>query len=177
MDGNRRFAESFGLSPKAGHLFGRDKIEDVLDWCFELGINVLTVYAFSTENFNRSSDEVTTLMSLCKQELEKAAKDSRIHKNKVKVRVIGDIPSFESRRGVGHAVDDETVQAVACPSVIAAKRLENHQRNTELARPVRRPLETKIESRTPRGDHPIDHPCAIRPNRSRVRGSDPQGWY
>lgn len=94
MDGNRRFAKSFGLSPKAGHFFGRDKIEDVLDWCFELGINVLTVYAFSTENFNRSSDEVTTLMSLCKKELDKASKDSRIHKNKVKVRVIGDLESL-----------------------------------------------------------------------------------
>jgi tritrans,polycis-undecaprenyl-diphosphate synthase [geranylgeranyl-diphosphate specific] len=94
MDGNRRFAKSFGLSPKAGHFFGRDKIEDVLDWCFELGINVLTIYAFSTENFNRTSDEVTTLMNLCKKELDKASKDSRIHKNKVKVRVIGDIESL-----------------------------------------------------------------------------------
>ena len=91
MDGNRRFAKSFGLSPKAGHLFGSDKIEDVLDWCFELGIDVLTVYAFSKENFNRSDDEVTTLMKLCKEELDKASKDSRIHKNKVKVKVIGDL--------------------------------------------------------------------------------------
>lgn len=94
MDGNRRFAKSLGLSPNAGHLFGRDRIEDVLDWCFELGINILTVYAFSTENFNRSTDEVSTLMDLCKQELDRAAKNSRIHKNKVRVRVIGDLESL-----------------------------------------------------------------------------------
>jgi tritrans,polycis-undecaprenyl-diphosphate synthase [geranylgeranyl-diphosphate specific] len=94
MDGNRRFAQSLGLNPRAGHYFGKDKIEDVLDWCFELGINILTVYAFSTENFDRSTDEVKTLMELCKQELDRAAKDSRIHKNKVKVRILGDIDSL-----------------------------------------------------------------------------------
>ena len=38
MDGNRRFAKDFGLSPDAGHIFGKEKIEDVLGWCFELGI-------------------------------------------------------------------------------------------------------------------------------------------
>jgi len=89
MDGNRRFASGLGLSPDAGHLFGRDKIEEVLEWCFELEIPNLTVYAFSTENFQRSQDEVKTLMDLCKNELDKAAKDSRIHKNKVKIRVLG----------------------------------------------------------------------------------------
>ncbi len=94
MDGNRRFAKSFGLDPKAGHLFGTDKLEEVLDWSFELGIKNLTVYAFSTENFDRTTGEVKTLMHLCKEELDRAAKDSRIHKNKVKIRVIGHLESL-----------------------------------------------------------------------------------
>ena len=94
MDGNRRFATGLGLSPNAGHLFGRDKIEEVLEWCFELGITNLTVYAFSTENFQRNQNEVETLMDLCKNELKKAAEDSRIHKNKVKIRVIGHLDSL-----------------------------------------------------------------------------------
>jgi tritrans,polycis-undecaprenyl-diphosphate synthase [geranylgeranyl-diphosphate specific] len=94
MDGNRRFATELGLSPKTGHLFGRDKIEEVLEWCFELGIKNLTVYAFSTENFNRTSEEVKTLMDLCKKELDKASKDSRIHKNEVRVRVLGKIETL-----------------------------------------------------------------------------------
>ena len=89
MDGNRRFASSLGLSPEVGHQFGRDKIKEVLEWCFELGIKNLTIYAFSTENFNRSSNEVKTLMDLCKEELKKAFNDSRIHKNKVRIRIIG----------------------------------------------------------------------------------------
>ncbi len=94
MDGNRRFAKDLGLKPEAGHQIGKDKIVDVLDWCFELGIKNLTIYAFSTENFNRSSDEVQTLMNLCKQELDNASKDSRIHKNQVRVRIIGHIDSL-----------------------------------------------------------------------------------
>ena len=94
MDGNRRFASGLGLSPDAGHLFGRDKIEEVLEWCFELKIPNLTVYAFSTENFQRSHNEVKTLMDLCKNELDKAAKDSRIHRNKVKIRVLGSLDTL-----------------------------------------------------------------------------------
>ena len=91
MDGNRRFATEFGLKPTAGYLLGRDKIEELLEWCFELGIKNLTVYAFSTENFKRNNEEVKTLMNLCKNELDKASKDSRIHKNQVRVRIIGQI--------------------------------------------------------------------------------------
>lgn len=89
MDGNRRFAKGLGLKPDAGHLLGRDKIKEVLEWCFELNIKNLTVYAFSTENFKRSEQEVRSLMNLCKKELDKAAEDSRIHKNNVKVRILG----------------------------------------------------------------------------------------
>ena len=94
MDGNRRFATGLGLAPYAGHLFGRDKIEEVLGWCFELGIKNLTLYAFSTENFKRDSSQVKALMKLCKEEMNKAAKDSRIHKNQVKVRIIGRIEAL-----------------------------------------------------------------------------------
>ncbi|HWR26989.1 MAG TPA: polyprenyl diphosphate synthase [Candidatus Thermoplasmatota archaeon] len=94
MDGNRRFAKELGLSWEAGHVFGKEKIEEVLDWCFDLGIRVLTVYAFSTENFKRSEKEVKTLMSLLKEELDLAKEDSRIHKNKVRVRILGRLESL-----------------------------------------------------------------------------------
>jgi len=86
MDGNRRFAENFKLIPEAGHILGSDKIEDVLDWCFELHIKCLTVYAFSTENFTRDQKEVSTLMNLCKDELDKAVQDPRVHENKVRIK-------------------------------------------------------------------------------------------
>ncbi len=91
MDGNRRFAQTAGLNPSTGHQFGTDKVRDTLDWCLELGIKNLTLYAFSTENFSRNQNEVKELMDLCHKELLKAKKDSRIHKNKVRVSVIGQI--------------------------------------------------------------------------------------
>jgi len=94
MDGNRRYAAGLGLSPSAGHLFGRDKIREMLEWCFELGIKNLTLYAFSTENFRRDSNEVEALMNLCKEELAKAKKDSRIHKNQVRIRILGKLESL-----------------------------------------------------------------------------------
>jgi tritrans,polycis-undecaprenyl-diphosphate synthase [geranylgeranyl-diphosphate specific] len=94
MDGNRRYAKHLGFNPSAGHHLGRNKIEETLDWCFEVGVKNLTLYAFSTENFNRSSNEVRGLMDLCRTELDKATKNSRIHKNKVRVNVIGHMESL-----------------------------------------------------------------------------------
>ncbi len=89
MDGNRRFARSRGLPPNAGHVFGTRKAEDVLNWCWELGIRNVTVYAFSTENFNRSEEEKRNIFNLVAREFERLSKDRRIHRNRVRVRVVG----------------------------------------------------------------------------------------
>ena len=89
MDGNRRFAKEFGLSPTEGHLKGKDKLEEVLDWCMELGVKVLTVYAFSTENFNRDIDEVGYLMEMFEENFLRLAKDERVHRHGIRVRVLG----------------------------------------------------------------------------------------
>ncbi len=94
MDGNRRFAKELGIKPEMGHLFGRDKIEETLDWCMELGIKNLTLYAFSTENFSRNPDEVEELMNLCRVELKKALNDPRIHENQVRVKVLGHLDAL-----------------------------------------------------------------------------------
>ena len=90
MDGNRRCAKEQGLEPREGHMAGKEKIKDVLDWCMKLGVKNLTVYAFSTENFNREPDEVDFLMDLIAQSLKELADDQRIHNNKVRLRVIGE---------------------------------------------------------------------------------------
>jgi len=94
MDGNRRFAKELGLSWEAGHIFGKEKIEEVLDWCFELGVRILTIYAFSTENFSRSENEVRTLMQLFKEELDHARQDSRVHQRKIRIRIFGHLSSL-----------------------------------------------------------------------------------
>ena len=91
MDGNRRFASSFGLGTFDGHEMGRDKLEMLLDWCLEAGIKVLTVYAFSTENLNRDEEEVAELMHLFAINFRKAAEDPRVHEHRIRVRAIGNV--------------------------------------------------------------------------------------
>jgi len=92
MDGNRRYAkETMKADPNQGHLKGKEKLEEMLDWCMELGVRVLTVYAFSTENFSRKEDEVEFLMDLLEKTLLTFAEDERIHRNKVNLKVIGDL--------------------------------------------------------------------------------------
>lgn len=94
LDGNRRFAEGNGLEGLKGHIFGADKLEQVLDWCREIGVKHITVYAFSTENFSRSPEEVRMLMGLFAEKFREVARDERIHKYKIKVQAIGDLSGF-----------------------------------------------------------------------------------
>lgn len=91
LDGNRRFAQKAGLDKLQGHALGAKKLEEVLWWCQELGIKHVTIYAFSTENFNRSSEEVKMLMGLFVEKFKKVVKDERVHKYKIRVRAIGDL--------------------------------------------------------------------------------------
>ncbi len=97
MDGNRRFAERFGLQPWKGHQKGREKIDDVLDWTLELDIKVFTVYALSTENMNRDSEEVEHLMDIFEQGFLDTAEDPRVHKNHIKVRALGNYHTLPER--------------------------------------------------------------------------------
>ncbi len=91
MDGNRRFAIKHGLSQYYGHLKGADSTEKVLDWSFDLGIKQLTVYAFSTENFNRDDDEKNSLFDLIGLKFDKICSDERTHRRRMRVRVIGNM--------------------------------------------------------------------------------------
>lgn len=88
LDGNGRWAKAKGLPRNAGHVRGAQVVEDMLTIVDEVGIKYFTVYAFSTENWNRPSDEVSALMGLLRKymvgSLRKAAK------NNVRIRVIGD---------------------------------------------------------------------------------------
>jgi tritrans,polycis-undecaprenyl-diphosphate synthase [geranylgeranyl-diphosphate specific] len=91
MDGNRRFAAQLGMDPLDGHQVGRDKLEEIVNWCLEVGISVLTVYAFSTENLKRSPAEVEKLMRLFAENFRRAGDDERAHKHKIRVRALGQI--------------------------------------------------------------------------------------
>ena len=94
LDGNRRYAIKSGLKPWEGHKSGFKKIEDILDWSKELDIKELTLYCFSTENFNRDKMEVKYLFDLFRNRINDLMNDARIHENKVRIRIIGRIDLF-----------------------------------------------------------------------------------
>jgi len=103
MDGNRRFAAAEGLDIAKGHAKGRDTAELLLDWCLEVGVNVLTIYALSTENFSRSPEELNDLMDLYEHALRDIAVDERVHRHQIRVRVIGNRALLPAR--VQDAID------------------------------------------------------------------------
>ena len=89
LDGNRRWALKHSLNPWMGHKQGAEKVEELLDWCLEMGVKSVTLYAFSTENFRRSPKEVEEIMRIAEEKLRKLLTDKRIHENNVKVKIIG----------------------------------------------------------------------------------------
>lgn len=89
MDGNGRWAKRRGLPRSAGHAAGAEVFRKIATYCKDLGIEYFTVYAFSTENWKRSQDEVNAIMKLLAQFLNEALRDMEI--NRVKVKFLGDL--------------------------------------------------------------------------------------
>jgi len=77
--------------PKKGHWKGADAVENLLDWCEEFDIKIITLYALSAENLDRNDDELEYLYELIRMRLEKLFNDPRIHKNEMRVKAIGRI--------------------------------------------------------------------------------------
>lgn len=89
MDGNRRWAREKGLDPKQGHREGAKTLEKIVRYANKIGLEYITVYAFSTENWKRSEDEVGALMILLQKYLDDYSK--RADTENIKVKVLGDI--------------------------------------------------------------------------------------
>lgn len=94
LDGNRRWARNRKMTTLEGHWEGADTVEKFLYWCLELGINTITLYSFSTENFKRDKEEVENLFKLFDEVLDKVIRSDLIHKNQVRVRAIGRIDTL-----------------------------------------------------------------------------------
>jgi len=112
MDGNRRYAESCGLGSGGGHNEGFGKLTEVLEWCHELGIEHVSVYAFSLANFTRDEKEVHSLMALAEEKLNELAEDRHqvAHRLGVQIRVEGDLGALP-----------ETVQRAAAKAMVATR--------------------------------------------------------
>ena len=93
LDGNGRWAKAKGMPRNYGHAQGSKNVERICEEAWRMGIKYLTVYAFSTENWNRPDDEVNALMKLLRNYMKTCLKTAA--KNDMKVRVIGDITRLD----------------------------------------------------------------------------------
>ncbi len=94
MDGNRRWAKEKGLDPKIGHKAGAETLEKIASFANNIGLKYLTVYAFSTENWKRTKEEVGALMILLEKYLDKFLNKESLRN--IKIRVLGDIEGLNN---------------------------------------------------------------------------------
>ncbi|WP_058367674.1 polyprenyl diphosphate synthase [Haloparvum sedimenti] len=107
QDGNRRYAREQGENAPEGYRAGASTTEQVLDWCADLGVAELTLYAFSTENFDRPDEELEPLFDLLEDKLRQFADADRVHEREVCIRAIGDVDRLPDRvrEAVAYAED------------------------------------------------------------------------
>ena len=97
QDGNRRFAQKQGEDPHVGHHAGADTTEEILEWCRDIGVEELTLYAFSTENFNRPAHEREELFDLIAGKLRDLAEADHTHQEELQIRAIGELNRLPER--------------------------------------------------------------------------------
>jgi len=97
MDGNRRYARSRGDDATDGHRAGAETTEQILEWCQAVGVDELTLYTFSTENFDRPEEENEALFDLLCEKLREFAHADRVHESEVRIRAIGETDMLPER--------------------------------------------------------------------------------
>lgn len=104
MDGNRRWAKAKGLSTKEGHKAGADTLENISKFCNNIGIKYLSVYAFSTENWKRSKEEVSALMAILRMHIDSFLKEK--DKQNIRIKLAGNID------GLSKSLKNSIIKAV-----------------------------------------------------------------
>lgn len=118
MDGNGRWARKRLMPRVAGHAKGVDSLREVIRSCLDRGVEYLTVFAFSSENWRRPKDEVSFLMQLFVKSLK--AEIERIHRNEIRLRVVGDLAPFDDalvsliREGEALTADNGKMNLTIC---------------------------------------------------------------
>ncbi|MFC1684283.1 isoprenyl transferase [Pseudomonadota bacterium] len=140
MDGNGRWAKQQGLPRPAGHRAGVESVRSAVEYCAKQGIEVLTLFAFSSENWRRPKKEVGMLLELFVTVLQREVK--RLHKNKVRIKIIGDCAAFPEKlqQRIRHA-EELTVDNTGLVLQIAA----NYGGRWDIAQAAQR-LAEKVKS-------------------------------
>ena len=132
MDGNGRWAKLRRLPRSAGHTAGANNFRTITRYASKVGVKVLTIYAFSTENWSRPSEEVSALMTLFKEYLEEALRD--FMEENIRVRFIGDISAFSPKL---QALIHEVESASAPKTGMVLNLAMNYGGRAELVRAAR----------------------------------------
>mmetsp|Transcript_12450 Transcript_12450/g.18144 ORF Transcript_12450/g.18144 Transcript_12450/m.18144 type:complete len:228 (-) Transcript_12450:822-1505(-) len=116
MDGNRRWAVKSGKKKPEGHRYGLDKLVEVLEWCLEIGVQVISVFAFSIDNFKRPKEEVDELMSLVLKACSRLKQETAVVQEKgVRIKVAGDIHKFPlEQQEALKDLEDSTAKHTGC---------------------------------------------------------------
>ena len=133
MDGNGRWAQKRFLPRSAGHRAGAQNFRTITRYCSKIGIRYLTMYAFSTENWNRPSDEVGALLRLFKEYLEEALRD--FMDENIRVRFIGDVSAFPAEL---RTLIQEVEEASACKTGMVLNLAMNYGGRAEITRAAKR---------------------------------------
>lgn len=142
MDGNGRWAEEHGLSRLEGHEEGANSVVAMMKACNRLGINCLSLFAFSTENWKRPKHEVEGLMRLLVRFLKD--KSGELHKNKIRLRTMGELKQLPS---LAQAEIERVVAETACYKDHTLNLAMNYGSRMEIARAARL-IAQKVESGT-----------------------------
>lgn len=135
MDGNGRWANARSLPRLAGHHAGRENVRRITMACADMGVEVLTIYAFSTENWRRPAEEVNGLMQLLAEAIDREA--AELHRNNVQIRHVGTL------EGINRSLADRVRRAVELTRNDTRMVLNvafNYGGRAEIARAVRRML-------------------------------------
>ncbi len=140
MDGNGRWAERRGLPRLSGHKKGFETFLDLVDNCHSMGIEYLTVYAFSTENWKRSAEEVKGLMNIMTMAMKKYI--SALNQRNIRCRVIGDMSFFDD--SMRRAISESTAKTASNTGMELAVAVSYGGRN-EITRALKKLLEQELE--------------------------------
>ena len=144
MDGNGRWARARGVPRLMGHRAGREAVREVVRGCDALGIEVLTLYTFSTENWNRPQREVQALMGILRQSLRQERRELR--ERNVQLRVIGRIEELPA--GVRETIEQTQAHLASCTGLVLNLALSYGGRG-EILDAVRRLLHDTRTRRIP----------------------------
>ena len=143
MDGNGRWAEQRNLERQDGHKEGARRVRDIAEACISRGIQVLTVYAFSTENWGRAPDEVGFLMKLIPEQL--TAERSTIFSQQVRIRVLGDLGELPT---LDRLAVQEIIQDTSGHEALDLNIAFNYGGRAEIVRAIKYLLTTNVDPDT-----------------------------